>query len=281
MQSDRSETSVESVSRKPLALEQLLAVFEGYGGTDRDYLKHHYQRYVATLKEFDHSWDRGRGVQVLDVGAHWLHQALLWQRAGYAVTALDLPITFDFENVRRAADSEGIRLISNADLEHPVGFSHLSDDSFDIILFAEIIEHLTFNPIALWKEIHRVLRPGGRLVITTPNYYAWNGRAWEWKRFLSGFGGGLSVDAILNINTYGHHWREFSKHELIRYFCLLSPDFNTVKAKTMRNYYPTSDAWRPRARQSFWEMIPGLRPNLHLEIELDSKSKGIVLNPGW
>lgn len=262
-------------------LEQIRSLFRTYGGTDDDYLKHHYRRFIATLIEFDHTWDRGRGVHVLDVGAHWLHQAVLWRRAGYEVTALDLPITFDFPNVRRAADQEGIVLIPNPDLERPIGFSQLQDSSVDIVLFAEIIEHLTFNPVAFWREIFRVLKPGGRLVITTPNYYAWNGRTWEWGRFIRGFGGGLSVDDILNINTYGHHWREFSKRELIRYFCILSPDFNTVKAKTMRNYYPLPEDEKTGFPRRLWEMFPGLRPNLHLEVELREKSKGIVVNPGW
>ena len=117
--------------------------------------------------------------------------------------------------------------------------------------------------------------------MTTPNYYAWNGRAWDFGRFLRGFGGGISVDAILGTHTYGHHWREFSKHEVIRYFCLLSPDFNTVKAKTVRNYYPEANDARRKLASAIYERFPGLRPNLHLEIELSSKDHGIVMQPSW
>ena len=43
------------------------------------------------------------------------------------------------------------------------------DDSFDVVLFCEIIEHLTADPIASLREIKRVLRPDGVLVLTTPN----------------------------------------------------------------------------------------------------------------
>ena len=265
----------------PLPLDELLAIFEGYGGTDRDYLKHHYRRFVSTLVEFDGSWNRARGVRVLDIGAHWLHQAVMWRRAGYEVTAVDLPITFEFENVRQAALTERIRLIPNADLERAPGLSGIEDGSMNIILFTEIIEHITFNPVHFWTEIHRILAPGGRILVTTPNYYAWNGRVWEWKRFLSGFGGGISVDDVLRLNTYAHHWREFARREVIKYFCLLSPDFNTIKAKTVRSFYPPPASRAKRMAEKIFELHPWLRPNLHLEIELTAKLHGIVIKPSW
>lgn len=43
------------------------------------------------------------------------------------------------------------------------------DASFDVVLFSELIEHLGVNPVRALSEIHRVLRPGGALVLTTPN----------------------------------------------------------------------------------------------------------------
>jgi 2-polyprenyl-3-methyl-5-hydroxy-6-metoxy-1,4-benzoquinol methylase len=45
----------------------------------------------------------------------------------------------------------------------------LADASFDCILLSEVIEHLEAPQISI-REAVRVLRPGGRLLITTPNY---------------------------------------------------------------------------------------------------------------
>lgn len=264
-----------------LTLTDLLARFAPYGGTDIPYLAHHFGRFAATLAEFDGSWDPRRGVRVLDVGAHWLHQSLLWRLAGYDVTAVDLPITFEFENVQALAAGEGIALLPCADLARADVLDVLPDNSVNVLPFTEIIEHLTFNPVAFWRQIYRVLAPQGRIVITTANYYAWNGLAWNIKRFVTGFGGGLSVDEVLGVHTYGHHWREFSRLELIRYFCLLSRDFVTVKAKTTRDYYaPDSRSWRRRLGRGL-EAFASLRPNLHLEIELVEKRHGIVIEPQW
>jgi ubiquinone/menaquinone biosynthesis C-methylase UbiE len=59
-----------------------------------------------------------------------------------------------------------------------------ADDSFDLVVSCETIEHLPEARTAM-KEMHRVTRPGGRLLLTTPNYanfmgvYAIYSRLWH------------------------------------------------------------------------------------------------------
>lgn len=43
-----------------------------------------------------------------------------------------------------------------------------ADDSFDVVISSEVIEHTT-NPVLAISEMCRVLKPGGKLVLTTPN----------------------------------------------------------------------------------------------------------------
>ncbi|MGW0843146.1 class I SAM-dependent methyltransferase [Streptomyces sp. NPDC002787] len=49
-------------------------------------------------------------------------------------------------------------------------------ESADAVLFSEVIEHLV-DPDSALDEIHRVLRPGGHLMLSTPNLAAWYNRA--------------------------------------------------------------------------------------------------------
>lgn len=52
----------------------------------------------------------------------------------------------------------------------------LRSASADAVLFSEVIEHLV-DPDTALAEIHRVLRPGGHLMLSTPNLAAWYNRA--------------------------------------------------------------------------------------------------------
>ena len=65
---------------------------------------------------------------------------------------------------RPAGIPEGTRWIQ-ADLNEPIP---LPAASFDAIVSAEVIEHLE-NPRAVFREFHRLLKPRGTLLLTTPN----------------------------------------------------------------------------------------------------------------
>ena len=50
-----------------------------------------------------------------------------------------------------------------------------ADETFDLVIFSEVIEHLTF-PQIMTAEIARILGPGGALVLTTPNIFSLGNR---------------------------------------------------------------------------------------------------------
>jgi len=52
----------------------------------------------------------------------------------------------------------------------------LRSGAADAVLFSEVVEHLV-DPDSALDEIRRVLRPGGRLMLSTPNLAAWYNRA--------------------------------------------------------------------------------------------------------
>jgi len=47
-------------------------------------------------------------------------------------------------------------------------FKGIADDSFDVVVSFQVIEHIQ-DDTAFLKEIHRVLKPGGKAIISTPN----------------------------------------------------------------------------------------------------------------
>jgi SAM-dependent methyltransferase len=81
--------------------------------------------------------------------------------------------------------------------------------SFDLVLFCEMLEHLLMDPLATLRQIHRVLRPGGVLVLTTPNVC-------RLDNVLSMVSGANIYDPYSGFGPYGRHNREYTRHELHR-----------------------------------------------------------------
>lgn len=53
------------------------------------------------------------------------------------------------------------------------------DQSFDVIINSQVIEHVPADPVIM-TEMSRVLRPGGTLILGTPDYGRWSWVALEW-----------------------------------------------------------------------------------------------------
>jgi SAM-dependent methyltransferase len=98
----------------------------------------------------------GRSARILDAGAGEGALSDVLTRRGYRVVASDRdPAGFH---------SPAIPFVQ-ANLNATLPFA---SGSFDAIVSAEVLEHLE-NPHHLVREFARILRPGGMLVVTTPN----------------------------------------------------------------------------------------------------------------
>lgn len=102
----------------------------------------------------------------------------------------------------------GVDIGNLADLDYPA-------DAYDAVALSQVLEHV-HDPLALLKECHRVLRPGARLVLTTPNALA---RAHR---------------------LYGHHWRGLEPPRHLHIFtpaalsrCARAAGFMPIELKTL------------------------------------------------
>lgn len=73
-------------------------------------------------------------------------------------------------NILRVAERHGLKVRHG--LFDP---SHYEPSSFDVVTLDQVVEHLT-DPVAVLRGVRKVLKPGGMLVLSTPNARGWGAR---------------------------------------------------------------------------------------------------------
>lgn len=81
------------------------------------------------------------------------------------------------------------------------------DSYFDVVIFAEIIEHLLNDPCKVLREINRIMKHTGVLILTTPNVA-------RLENIAKLIAGDNIYDPYSGYGAYGRHNREYNKHEL-------------------------------------------------------------------
>lgn len=113
--------------------------------------------------------EAGVAGPLLDVGAYFGNTSLMCRRLGLEVDALDAYGDYGqaLEPSRRLLAGAGVRLL---DFD-AAGFNldHLASGSYGVVLCLGVIEHVPHTPRPLLEGIVRVLRPGGVLILDTPN----------------------------------------------------------------------------------------------------------------
>jgi SAM-dependent methyltransferase len=111
---------------------------------------------------------RAEGPQViLDVGCGDGEATGMVPRGEHTVVGIDWSMM-----ALRHARSLGLSLIRGG--IDPPGLP-IADGGADVVILSEVIEHLVDTDSAI-DEIRRVLRPGGTLLLSTPNLAAWYNR---------------------------------------------------------------------------------------------------------
>jgi len=114
-------------------------------------------------------------TRVLDVGTGPGVVPMVLRKMGIQVAGIDTWAEYSETCDNISGTREDIlERLNNAGVE--VDFCDIArekipfqDESFDLIFFMGVIEHLHDSPKEPLEEMRRVLKPGGHLVITTPN----------------------------------------------------------------------------------------------------------------
>lgn len=184
-------------------------VLNGIGGELENYARQDFERFLHTLALVPPGKAR-----VLEIGANPYFTTYLIKRFR-PEAELVLANSFggepgEYSQVLAIKHPDGRREIltlpfHNCNIEttrmpHP-------DAYFDVVIFCEVIEHLTEDPVKALLEIKRILRPGGMLILSTPNVS-------RLENVAKMIAGANVYDPYSGYGPYGRHNREYNKHEI-------------------------------------------------------------------
>ena len=146
-----------------------------------------YSSYGAILNQIPEN------VEVLDIGCGDGNVSSLYLKKACKVTGMDIS-----EKALEYAAKRGIGTLNWDINEAPLP---LKNNSFDVIVFSDALEH-TIDPVCLLKEVYRVLKQDGKVILSVPNF----GRLSNRLRMLIGD----PID-LLHFSKYGDevehlHW---------------------------------------------------------------------------
>jgi SAM-dependent methyltransferase len=226
------------------------------------------------LARFFHTLDlleARQGDRVLEIGANPYLMTMLLRR----FYDIDLTLTNYFaKSVYEAQTGQGRQELVSDEFGEAASFDYVTlnvelseypfaDGTFDTVLFCEVLEHIVVDPFACFPKLLRILKPGGKLIITTPNAV----RLINVAHMLAGRN---FFDRYHTQNgIYGRHNREFTLSELQR----LLPEFGFAieSAKTLDRYdyeripmtvdsYDARETlkWKPAELRRFIEQAGGV-----------------------
>jgi len=171
----------------------------------QNYLHNHKKRYLHDIKLIQSNYKTGT---ILELGSAPYHLTIILKTLGLPVTGVDLsPDRFD-----DFIKSQNLEIQTCNIDKQKLPFD---DNTFHLILFNEIFEHLRINPIATLREINRVLHPEGKLILTTPNLYSIRNVI----NLMLGKGFDDPYEQFKRLEDIGHmgHVREYSGKQVLKF----------------------------------------------------------------
>lgn len=138
--------------------EELIFEVNGYLEQRCNKEKHQVADYAKTRQLLDSLYpERGK---VLEVGSGFGYLLSTFREDGWDVTGCDpWKAACTFARATHGIDARPVILEDAC----------IADHTFDVVIMNHVIEHMP-DPLSSLREINRVLKPGGHLVIETPRY---------------------------------------------------------------------------------------------------------------
>jgi SAM-dependent methyltransferase len=191
------------------------------------YFKGATHRLHYTCAKFDLLGERSLG-RVLEVGPFYGYLPFLLRErsSSYAIIEGPEPAVEPLMPLYEQAKVE-VRLLDFFEIFGPTrGAGHalpFPDNSFDLVICWETMEHFNFNPVKFVRELHRVCAPGAKVHVTVPNKASFQALAGLLSRqklpeSIKSYFHFENYQSDGKTAFYGFHWREYTPEELSALF---------------------------------------------------------------
>lgn len=142
-----------------------------------EYAQQHKRRFYELFNAAKIILEPFQAPRVLEVGASEYSHFYKDLFPQVDLTIADRPVPIDFPGFTE----DTTRMISSCDewfaldLNQPEMIERQMSNGmakFHLIILAEVLEHLIVDPVLLLDHLSRLLAPGGRLYLTTPNFFS-------------------------------------------------------------------------------------------------------------
>ena len=117
------------------------------------------------------------------------------------------------------------------------------DAYFSTVLCCELVEHLTEDPMHMMAEINRILRPGGHLVLTTPNIASLRAIAAILSGYHPGFFPAYIRPRVEGEEPEARHNREYTAREIALLFHYAGLEITLLETGPFRNEPKPEHEW--------------------------------------
>lgn len=210
--------------------------------SESSYFLIHQVRYEFIIQEVE-KISSGKKLKILDIGCFPYHIGASLEFLGHQV--------FGISSYHEPIKRKNVVMLNIETEKFP-----FEKDFFDLVLFNEIIEHLPQSPLLALKEIRRVTKERGHVMVTTPNI----ARSINRCKLLLGKNIMYPIDVYFEEegkgnNIYHRHNREYTLGELCE--VLAKTSWQIVR----KNYFISYTPFRKKEVVDPWWLYLGKLAN--------------------
>lgn len=194
----------------------------------KKYLHNHKNRYLHDIQLIKKNYEKGK---ILELGSAPFHLTYILDQMEFSITGADITP----ERFNNFIETQKLDIVKcNVETEK----LPFENNTFHLILFNEIFEHLRINPIATLREINRVLHPDGTLILTTPSLYSIRNVV----HLIMGKGFDDPYEQFKRLEDIGHmgHVREYTGKQVKKF--LLNTGFQS-KSLQFKSFDKLKGSW--------------------------------------